>query len=55
MNNTGCLNVSVHIFLRGAFLFERMLDSCACMCPLNVASDIGVYLVTWFTVNSSQD
>ena len=41
--------------LRGAFLVERMLDRCACMWPLNVASEIGIYLVTWFTVNSGQD
>ena len=43
----------VSIFLlRGEFLVERMLDICICMWPLNAASEIGVYLVTWFTVNS---
>ena len=46
----------VSIFLlRGAFLVKLMLDLCACMWPLNVASEIGVYLVTWFTVNSGQN
>ena len=46
----------MYIFLlRGDFLVERMLDCCLCMCPLNVASEIGVYLVTWFTVNSGQN
>ena len=43
----------VSIFLlRGSFLVELMLDHWACMGPLNAASEIGVYLVTWFTVNS---
>ena len=46
----------VSIFLlRGAFFVERMLDCCACMWPMNLASEIGVYLVTWFTVSSGQD
>ena len=40
--------------LREAFLVEQMLDCCACMWSLTVASEIGVYLVTWFTVNSGQ-
>ena len=45
----------VSIFLlRGVFLVELMLDCCAYMWTLNVASEIEVYLVTWFTVNSSQ-
>ena len=40
----------VPIFLlKGAFLVEQMLDCCACMWPLTVASEIGV--VTWFTVH----
>ena len=42
-------------FLRGDFLVEIILYCCACMWPLNVASVIGVYLVTWFTINSGQD
>ena len=41
--------------LKGGFLVEQMLDHCACMCPLNLSSYIGVYLITWFTVNSVQD
>ena len=46
----------VSIFLlKWDFLVEWMLDRCACMWPLNVASKIGVYLVTWFTVNSGHD
>ena len=45
--------VSIY-FLRGACLVELMLDRCACMWTLNMASEIGVYLVTWFTVNSDQ-
>ena len=46
----------VYIFLlRGAFLVERMLDRCSCMWPFNVASEIGLYLVTLFTVNLGQD
>ena len=40
--------------LRGAFLVELMFYRYACMGPLNVASEIGVYLVTWFTVNSGK-
>ena len=34
------------LLLRGDFLVEQMLDRCACMWHLNVASEIGVYLVT---------
>ena len=34
------------LLLRGAFLIEQILDQCACMWPLNVASEIGVYLFT---------
>ena len=46
----------VSIFLlKGASLVEQILDRCACMWPLNAASEIGVYLVTWFTLNSGQD
>ena len=41
--------------LRGDFLVERMLYHCACIWHFNVDSEIGVYLVTWFTVNSGQD
>ena len=42
----------VPIFLlKGKFLVEQMLYRCACMWPLTVASEIGVYLVTWFTVH----
>ena len=41
-------------FLCGVFLVVRMMDLCACMWPLNVASEIGAYLVTLFTVNSGQ-
>ena len=44
-----------YFLVRGTFLFEQMLDRCACMWPLNVASEIGEYFVTWFTVNSVQD
>ena len=45
----------VSIFLlRRAFLVELMLDCCAFMWTFNVASYIGVYLVTWITVNSCQ-
>ena len=45
----------VSIFLLiGAFLVEKMLYRCPCMWNLNVASDIGVYLVTWFAVNLGQ-
>ena len=40
---------------KGALLVERMLDIYACMCRLTVASEFGVYFVTWFTVNSGQD
>ena len=50
------LETVVSIFLlRVAFLGDQMLDCCACMRLLNVASEIGVYLVTCFTVNSGQD
>ena len=42
----------VSIFLRGSFLVERMLDFCACMWLLTVSSEIVVYLVTLFTINS---
>ena len=45
--------VSIFV-LRGALMVEKMLDLCACMWPLNVASEIGLYLVTCFTVNSGQ-
>ena len=42
----------VSIFLLGGvFLVEQMLDCSACMWHLTVASEIGVYLVTCFTVN----
>ena len=40
--------------LKGGFLVERILYLCACMWPLTVASEIGVYLFTWFTVNSGR-
>ena len=48
--------MAVSIYLsRGSFLVERILDHCACMWPLTVASEIVVYLVNWFTVNLGQD
>ena len=34
-------------FSRGGILVERMLDRCACMWHLTVASYIGAYLVNW--------
>ena len=43
------------LFLKGASLVERMLNQCAYMWPLTVASEIGVRLVTWFIVNSGQN
>ena len=54
MNGTGCWYGSVHFLLRGAFLVEQILNSCAWMWSLTVASEMGVYLVTWFTGNSGQ-
>ena len=45
------VDMVVSIFLlRGPFLVERILDR-----YLTVSSEIGVYLVTWLTVNSGQD
>ena len=50
-----CVEMLVSIFLlSGEFLVEQMLNRCARMWPLNVASEIGAYLVTLFTVNSGQ-
>ena len=40
--------------LRRDFLVEMFLDHCACMWPLTAASETGVYLVPWFTVNLVQ-
>ena len=55
MNGTGCWYGSVHIFVKGVFLVEQILDRCEYMCPVTVASEIGLYLVTLLTVNSVQD
>ena len=45
------VDMVVTIFLlRGAFWIELMLDRCACMWHFSVASEIGLYLGTWFTV-----
>ena len=50
------IDMVVPIFLlRGAFLVEQIMYHCAYMWLLTVASEIGVYLVTWFIVNSGQD
>ena len=50
------VEILVSIFLLGGgFLVEIMLDCCACRCHFNVASEIGVYLVTWFIVNLGKD
>ena len=50
------VDMVVNMFLLvWSLLIERMLDRCACMWPLTVASEIGVYLFTWFTVNLGQD
>ena len=51
----GFVMVVYRFLLKGAFLFERMLDCCVFMWPLTVASEIEGYLVTWFTVNPGQD
>ena len=51
-----CVEMVVSIFvLRGEFLVERMLDRCESMWDLNMASEIGVYVVTCFTFNSGQN
>ena len=42
------------LLLKGNFLVELMLYCCAYMWPLTVASEFGLYLVTWITVNSGQ-
>ena len=44
----------VSIYFLGVFLVERMLDLYACIWTLTVAYETGVYLFTWFTVNSDQ-
>ena len=50
------VEIVVSIFLfREDFLVELILDHCACMGTLNLASEIRIYLVTWFTDNLGQN
>ena len=50
------IDMVVSIFLLiGATLAEQIFDRCLCICILTMALEIGVYVVTWFTVNPGQD